>query len=901
MGDKQKENNGFINNELLGGFKGRFAEKVADVMKKLLPEPVEEALTVEAFKTLNERYVLSDFLTYGHADDDYEAIWLDDNPKGPNSVLLGYHVSPLIMAGERATAKIEKMISRLPVGSILYSIAHASDDIEGFLENWAMSRRENGEPIFDLITKRRIQHLLNWASGKTRPMPKGSSFKPRGLNHYMFVRIPADFKNYTQENLSAYIEQVDTIHNTVVSQMQTANMPLLRMKGSEMAVVIKSLANPNLTAKDSREQGINVAQSLPSQIIPASNKHIIDKDGMITLKEDGGNQKEMAVMTVSKYHDRSPHYLSDMQHCIGSMIESEDFIPGNFYAFTILEKQDTSTKLKGFAKKLATAEWHTSVQSQIFQNLFRRHHEVKQNVYDFLDKVNNGAGVVKAICGIVIATDSKPSLELACSAASSAWGSAGVDLVRETSIALPVWLASLPGRYTPDMDGVNEGLQRGITMTALNAATLMHVQGDWKGSHPADGGMLLLTRRGVLATLNLFKTFKANYNCLVAASSGAGKSFLMADWVADFLTRKGRVRIIDAGRSYYNLAEVVSGQNVVCDDKTKLCFNIFTTLTTKDLLDESLTMVTRLIAQMCYPGGYADDSSGGDKPWEESFIGFAIEKIWSSKRHNMSILDIYNYCEKRQNDDPRIKDLVMLLYKWSKGHHKKWFVGEWNIDFDNPFMVFELDELKKDKDLQNVILNLLLARITNEMYYSWIEEQKRDDGEIMPKAIIIDEAWDLLSRPSTARFIEEAARRIRKYYGSIIIITQSFMDMNKNTAALAFIQNSNWVISLMQDIGMVKKAVKDGLIDLQDHALNILESLQKTDDYSELYVLNKSVKGEGVYRANVDPASYWAYTTDGAEKAKLNKLVSKGLSISEAIDQLTKPTIKQSRQEEEKS
>lgn len=863
-------------------------EKTKSYFKSLLPEAVDESLTVKSFQILMERYVMSDFLTYGQADDEFDCIWLDDDPSGPNSMLLGYHISPLIMAGTKATSKIEKIIKRLPNGTVMTSIAHASDDIEGYLENWGMSRRHNQLPIYELITRRRINFLHDWCQGKINPMSRGSSFKPRIISHYLFVRIPADFKSYTKENITAHFNRIDKIHNTVTSQLQTAHIQTKRMKGSEMAIIIKNMANQHLNAKDNREVGINLEQSLAMQMIPSTTKHQVDEEGDLYMEDKiTQSHKYVSVMFANKFSDQ-PHYLSDMQNCIGSILEANDFIPGGFYAFTIIEKQNAGSRVKDLTSKLAVANWHTTIDSEAVRKIFRHHFQLKQLIYDFMDDAKKGKGVVKVLCGLVLSANSKQELEDACAYAEHSWQAAGIELKKETSITIPSWLATLPGRYIPHMDGINQGLQRGVTMKSVNAATLTHVQGDWQGSHPLDGGMLLLSRRGTLSTLNLFKTFKSNYNALIAATSGSGKSFLMADLVSDFLARNGLVRGIDAGRSYFNLVETTGGQNVICESASNLCFNIFSTFTTKEMLDESLPTVTRLIAQMCFPGGYAsEDDLTGQKPWEESYIAYMIETIWQEKHHQMSILDLYDYCDSHQADDVRIKDMVMLLYKWAKGHYAKWFIGKWNIHFENPFMIFEIDELKKFLDLQNVILNLLIARIADEMFYSWMDDQERHHGKITPKLLFIDEAWYLLARPNTARFIEELARRIRKYHGSLIIITQSFMDMNANSAAHAFIQNCNWIISLLQDIGTVKKAVDEGLLDLKDYALELLDTLHKTDNFSELYVINKSVKGEGVYRLVVDPASYWTYTTDGGDKSKLYQLINSGKTLAEAIDTLS--------------
>ena len=77
-----------------------------------------------------------------------------------------------------------------------------------------------------------------------------------------------------------------------------------------------------------------------------------------------------------------------------------------------------------------------------------------------------------------------------------------------------------------------------------------------------------------------------------------------------------------------------------------------------------------------------------------------------------------------------------MLHPYTReGAYGKYFESDATIDFDSDFIVLELEELKAKKDLQTVVLLIVMYRITREMYFS--RERK--------KIVIIDEAWDLLS------------------------------------------------------------------------------------------------------------------------------------------------------------
>jgi len=94
-------------------------------------------------------------------------------------------------------------------------------------------------------------------------------------------------------------------------------------------------------------------------------------------------------------------------------------------------------------------------------------------------------------------------------------------------------------------------------------------------------------------------------------------------------------------------------------------------------------------------------------------------------------------------------------------------------------MVIENEELKRAPDLHAVVNMILLYRITQEMYLS------REKGDYRKKLLMIDELMQQLGEigsddPVKARVVEEAARRARKYGGSLITASQSADDYYAN-------------------------------------------------------------------------------------------------------------------------
>lgn len=204
-----------------------------------------------------------------------------------------------------------------------------------------------------------------------------------------------------------------------------------------------------------------------------------------------------------------------------------------------------------------------------------------------------------------------------------------------------------------------------------------------------------------------------------------------------------------------------------------------------------------------------------------------------------------------------------------------WFAGPRTISFNRPLVVVELEELKKDTNLQAVVLQLVMYQITNEMYLS----ERR-----IPKLMAIDEAWELMAGMKTGRFIETLFRRARKYNGIAGVITQSFEDFEKSDAARAAIENAAWQFILRQRPESLEFAVANKRIVSDEYALSLMRSVQSGPGYSEVFV--RSEEGYGLYRFITDRHTYYTFTTNPKDINRLNALLEQGLELPEAIDKL---------------
>src|SRR3546814_16431615 len=100
----------------------------------------------------------------------------------------------------------------------------------------------------------------------------------------------------------------------------------------------------------------------------------------------------------------------------------------------------------------------------------------------------------------------------------------------------------------------------------VKAAVLMApIQTDFRGGgRPA---RLYTGLKGQLVTLDLFDPRINNYNFIVSAESGAGKSFLLNNLCQQYFAQNALIRIIDIGGSYRKLCTLCSGRYIALGEE----------------------------------------------------------------------------------------------------------------------------------------------------------------------------------------------------------------------------------------------------------------------------------------------------------------------------------------------
>jgi len=411
-------------------------------------------------------------------------------------------------------------------------------------------------------------------------------------------------------------------------------------------------------------------------------------------------------------------------------------------------------------------------------------------------------------------------------------------------------------------------MKRISTKTSANAVHMSPLIAEWQGT----GTPVLFFggRRGQVMQIDVYDNPAGNHNVAIAGTSGSGKSLLLNEIAASYLGTGAKVWIIDIGRSYEKACRYLGGSFIEFTESAPLSLNPFALV---EDIDEDMELLQPLLAQMVSP---REPLNG----FQYATLGAAIKRVWNEKRNAMTVTDIHDLLatgrlgEDRQEDDQRLQDLAAMLHPYTReGAYGRYFEGASTIDFGADFIVLELEELKAKKDLQTVVLLIVMYRITREMYFS--RERK--------KIVIIDEAWDLLSGGASAEFIEAGYRRARKYKGAFMSATQGVDDYYRNPAAKAALDNSDWMFLLRQKPESIERMDKLGQLAMDDAMKRLLQSLRTEHGaYSEIFI--HSPVGSGVGRLIVDPYSLLLFSSRAEDFTAINEKRAAGLSVSQAID-----------------
>ncbi len=589
-------------------------------------------------------------------------------------------------------------------------------------------------------------------------------------------------------------------------------------------------------------------QLLASQVFDFDTDVSIDADGI------GLGESRLSLLSVKGYPERV--YFGQMAYLVSDLLTGARGLRFPFFLNVNIHFPEP----QGFKNKLASGRaWVANTAFGAAAKWMPSIHQRKKDFDVLFGSLDDGHRPVRLAMTLGIYSESREGAKSAIEAARTYMSEQSFTFNHDRFIAGPLMMNCLPLGADREVVGM---IGRYRTMTTQHATQLLPVFADWKGS--GTPAMTFVSRSGQMVSFSIFDT-DTNYNTVIAAQSGSGKSFVSNELISSYLSLGGQVWVIDIGGSYRKLCKDLGGEYIEFRPDEIIGLNPFPLV--KDY-GEECGLLEDLVATMAAPTEKLSDI-------QRSELSRHMRETYEKLGHGTTIDAIA--AALLGDDDQRIRDIGTQLYPFcSSGSFGAYFAGTSTVTLDGHFTVVELEHLRNRKHLQRVVLLMLMFKIQAAMY---------DGNKDRPKIVLIDEGWDLIRDGDVGRFIEHGYRRFRKYGGAAILVTQSLADLDQSDVGKAILANSANVMLLAQKAESIDALVQNKTLGIGAFAERILKSVHTiAGSYSEIYF--RTPAGEGIGRLVVSPFQRLLYSTKADHVEAIRRLEAQGLSVSEAIETL---------------
>ena len=381
---------------------------------------------------------------------------------------------------------------------------------------------------------------------------------------------------------------------------------------------------------------------------------------------------------------------------------------------------------------------------------------------------------------------------------------------------------------------------------------------------------------GVPILFDNFHSSLTNYNMVIFAKSGAGKSVTMKTLISRSAVLMGIQSLaLDAEGEYSIVAESLGGTNVVISPNSKTVINVFD-IETEVIKDEitgrdktvlnvenKVEDVTQALLTMARGSTRSQDINEVTK----QIIAESVAQEYAAYGITSDPSSIYETRSANNGDLlGRVKKLMPTIGSWYKRLQRN---AETNSNpdyrFHYSYLLKVMKQYIREYDGQmayfdgqstfdlldgTLFINLDISQLeerfarplAQQILLSWIWEKyvkknSEDRKRANKKRVLVDEAWMLLPYPEAVDFLNTMARRARKRNVSLAIISQRFQDFYEKPEVQAVLTSSDTKLLLAQDKSEIQ----------------YLKEVFKLSE-GESNFLVTCLKGEGLLKVGADSA-----------------------------------------------
>lgn len=330
-----------------------------------------------------------------------------------------------------------------------------------------------------------------------------------------------------------------------------------------------------------------------------------------------------------------------------------------------------------------------------------------------------------------------------------------------------------------------------------------------------------------------------NYNMVVFAKSGAGKSVTMKTLISRSSVLMGIESLaLDAEGEYSIVAESLGGINVVLSPNSSTIINLFDI--EPEVLKDSITGrerkvlnvenkvedVTQALLTMARGSTRSNDVNELTKQViaetvAEEYASIGVnsnpaslyesgnefqqgDKLYKDKKNMPTIGSWYKRLQKKAQDNTNIdyqfhySYLLKVMKQYIREYNGQmaYFDGQSTFELleGSPFINIDISQLE-ERFARPLAQQILLSWI----WEKFVKKNSEDRKRAKQKRVLVDEAWMLLPYPEAVDFLNKMARRARKRNVSLAIISQRFQDFYEKPEAQAVLTSSDTKLFLAQD------------------------------------------------------------------------------------------------------
>ncbi len=356
--------------------------------------------------------------------------------------------------------------------------------------------------------------------------------------------------------------------------------------------------------------------------------------------------------------------------------------------------------------------------------------------------------------------------------------------------------------------------------------------------HPTGIPLGFNKQTGVPILFDNFHNSLTNYNMVIFAKSGAGKSVTMKTLISRSAVLMGIQSLaLDAEGEYSIVAESLGGVNVVLGPNSQTVINLFDIETemvkdeitgrektvlnvenkVEDVTQALLTMargstrsqeVNELTKQIIAESVAEEYAAYGINSNPASLYEANMENssdVLGKRRKKMpTVGSWYKRLAKKaeENNNPDYRFHYSYLLKVMKQYIREYdgqmayFDGQSTFDLLDGTLFINLDISQLEERFARPLAQQILLSWIWEKY---VKKNSEDRRKAYKKRVLVDEAWMLLPYPEAVDFLNTMARRARKRNVSLAIISQRFQDFYEKPEVQAVLTSSDTKLLLAQD------------------------------------------------------------------------------------------------------